>query len=95
MSSRHLQENAGKRFTDQYNELISSMLSCFDRILLKGSPPLGWGDSMEGFLAQQGLRHLARLKRRGGRPHRGFNPLAKDDLRLFATFFRGAGPFTT
>jgi hypothetical protein len=45
-----------KRFTGQYNELIHGMLSCFDRILFKGYLPLSWGDSMEGFLAQQGLR---------------------------------------
>ena len=40
-----------KRFAHQYNELIT----CFDRILFKGHLPLGLGDSMEGFLAQQGL----------------------------------------
>ena len=45
-----------KRFTQQYNELITGMISCFDRILFKGYLPLGWGDSMEGLLAQQGLR---------------------------------------
>jgi len=32
------------------------MLSCVDRILFKGYLPIGWGNSMEGFLAQQGLR---------------------------------------
>ena len=45
-----------KRFTHQYNELITGMISCFDRILFKGYLPIGWGDAMEGFLAQQGLR---------------------------------------
>lgn len=45
-----------KRFARQYNELMTGMLSCFDRILFKGYLPLGWGDSMEGFLARQGLR---------------------------------------
>ena len=45
-----------KRFARQYSELISGMLSCFDRILFKGYLPIGWGDSMEGFLARQGLR---------------------------------------
>lgn len=45
-----------QRFAHQYNELITGMISCFDRILFKGHLPLGLGDSMEGFLAQQGLR---------------------------------------
>ena len=45
-----------KRFTRQYNELITGMISRFDRILFKGYLPIGWGDAMEGFLAQQGLR---------------------------------------
>ena len=39
--------------------------------------------------AMRGLQHLARSKRRGGHPHRGFNPVAEDDLRLFAAIFRG------
>jgi len=45
-----------KRFINQYNKLVTGMISCFDRILFKGYLPLGWGDSMEGFLACQGLR---------------------------------------
>ena len=39
--------------------------------------------------AMCGLRHLARSKRRGGRSYRGFNPVAEDDLQLFAAIFRG------
>ena len=39
--------------------------------------------------AMRELRHLARSKRRNGRPHRGFNPLAEEDLRLFTAIFRG------
>lgn len=45
-----------KRFVNQYSELVTGMISCFDRILFKGYLPLGWGDSMEGLLARQGLR---------------------------------------
>jgi hypothetical protein len=56
LSSRHRKENAVKRFAHQYNELITGMISCFDRILFKGYLPIGWGDAMEGFLGQQGLR---------------------------------------
>lgn len=56
LSSSQHQENAVERFARQYNELITGMLSCFDRILFKGYLPLGWGDAMEGFLARQGLR---------------------------------------
>ncbi len=44
-----------KRFINQYNELFTGMISCFDRILFKGYLPL-WGDGMEAFLANQGLR---------------------------------------
>ena len=43
-------------FAVEYGGLITGMLFCFDRILFKGCLPLGWGDSMEGLLAQQGLR---------------------------------------
>jgi len=39
--------------------------------------------------AMRDLQHLARSKRRKGRPYRGFNPAAKDDLRVFAAIFRG------
>ncbi len=45
-----------KRFAQQYSELITGMISCFDRILFKGYLPIGWGDAMKGFLGQQGLR---------------------------------------
>ena len=44
-----------KRFINQYNELFTGMLSCFDGILFKGYIPL-WGDGMEAFLTNQGLR---------------------------------------
>jgi len=39
--------------------------------------------------AMRTLRQLGRSKRRRGRPHRGFNPIAEEDLRLFAAIFRG------
>lgn len=45
-----------ERFTRQYSKLITGVISCFDRILFKGYLPIGWGDSMEGFLMRQGLR---------------------------------------
>lgn len=45
-----------KRFVRQYNEKITGVISCFDRVLFKGYLPLGWGDAMEKFLACQGLR---------------------------------------
>jgi len=48
--------NALKRLILQYSERITGVISCFDRILFKGYLPLGWGDAMEGFLAQQGLK---------------------------------------
>ena len=42
LSSSHYKENAMKRFINQYNELVTGMLSCFDRILFKGYlPPVG------------------------------------------------------
>jgi hypothetical protein len=39
--------------------------------------------------AMRNLRQLARSKRRNGRPYRGFNPLAEQDLHLFAVLLRG------
>ena len=54
LSSRHRKENAVKRFAHQYNELITGMISCFDRIVFKGCLPIGRGDAVEGFLGQQG-----------------------------------------
>ena len=45
-----------KRFVRQYSERITGVISCFDRVLFRGYLPLGWGDAMEGFLGQQGLR---------------------------------------
>lgn len=44
-----------KKFTSQFNEKISGVISCFDRMLFKGYLPLGWPGAMEGFLARQGL----------------------------------------
>ena len=39
--------------------------------------------------AMRDLQRLACSRRQNGRPHRGFNPLAKDDLDLFAAILRG------
>eukprot|EP00913_Durusdinium_trenchii_P010890 g10219.t1 len=48
-------ENAVKKFINQFNEKISGVISCFDRMLFKGYLPLGWSGAMERLLAQQGL----------------------------------------
>ena len=45
-----------KKFIQQFNEKISGVISCFDRMLFKGYLPLGWPGAMEGLLARQGLR---------------------------------------
>ena len=45
-----------KKFIQQFNEKISGVISCFDRMLFKGYLPLGWPGAMEGVLARQGLR---------------------------------------
>ncbi|MFQ5503109.1 MAG: hypothetical protein ACE5EQ_12570 [Phycisphaerae bacterium] len=39
--------------------------------------------------AKQDIQRLARPVRRDGRSHRGFNPAARDDVRLFAAAMRG------
>ncbi len=62
-----------KKFIQQFNEKISGVISCFDRMLFKGYLPLGWPGAMEGLLARQGLRimefkpfvmkHSERIKR--------------------------------
>ena len=44
-----------KRFVRQYSQLITGVISCFDRLLFKGYLPLGWPDAMEGLLGRQGL----------------------------------------
>jgi hypothetical protein len=55
LSHRHLQENALKKFINQFNEKISGVISCFDRMLFKGYLPLGWSGAMERLLAREGL----------------------------------------
>jgi len=55
LSHRHLQENALKKFINQFNEKISGVISCFDRMLFKGHLPLGWPDAMERLLARERL----------------------------------------
>ncbi len=47
--------NAVNDFVDQYNEKISGVVSCFDRVLFKGYLPLGFGDAMERFMGNQGF----------------------------------------
>ncbi len=44
-----------KKFIRQYNDRISGVISCFDRILFKGYLPIGWADAMERLLMRQGL----------------------------------------
>ena len=56
LSHRHLQENAVKKFLNQFNEKISGAISCFDRMLFKGYLPLGWPGAMERLLAREKLR---------------------------------------
>lgn len=56
LSHRHLQENAVKKFLNHFNDRITGVISCFDRMLFKGYLPLGWPGAMEGLLARQGLK---------------------------------------
>lgn len=42
-------------FVSQYNERITGVLSCFDRVVFKGYLPLGWPGAMEQLLSRQGL----------------------------------------
>jgi hypothetical protein len=56
LSNRHLQENAVKKFIDQFTSRINGVISCFDRILFKGYLPLGWPGAMEGLLARERLK---------------------------------------
>ena len=43
-----------QKFIEKYNGQMSGVLSCFDRVLFKGSLPLGWPDAMEALLGRQG-----------------------------------------
>jgi len=49
------EENAVEKFIRQFNDRISGVISCFDRILFKGYLPIGWADAMERLLMRQGL----------------------------------------
>ena len=42
-------------FVEKYNDRVTGVISCFDRILFKGYLPIGWSDAMEGLLSRQGL----------------------------------------
>ena len=44
-----------EKFIREYNDRISGVISCFDRILFKGYLPIGWADAMERLLMRQGL----------------------------------------
>ena len=44
-----------KSFLNQFNEKITGVISCFDRILFKGYLPLGWPRAMEGLLFRQDI----------------------------------------
>jgi hypothetical protein len=48
-------ENAMRNFTDKHTGKISGTIACFDRIIFKGYLPISWAESMEGFMASQGL----------------------------------------
>ncbi len=56
LSGNHREQNAVEKFISQFNDRISAVISCFDRMLFKGYLPLGWGDARERLLALQGLR---------------------------------------
>lgn len=42
-------------FISKHRDKIHATLSCFDRLIFKGHLPINYSDSMEGFLAQQGI----------------------------------------
>lgn len=42
-------------FEQKYNDRITGVISCFDRMLFKGYLPIGWSDAMEALLSRQGL----------------------------------------
>ena len=42
-------------FISKHTDKIHATLSCFDRLIFKGHLPFNYAESMEGFLAQQGI----------------------------------------
>ena len=44
-----------KSFLEKYNDRITGVISCFDRMVFKGYLPIGWADAMESLLGRQGL----------------------------------------
>lgn len=50
----NVRRNAVKDLVDQYNEKVSGVVSCFDRVLFKGYLPLRFGTAMERFMGNQG-----------------------------------------
>lgn len=56
LSTNHQGENAVvKSFLEQFNDKITGVISCFDRILFKGYLPLGWPKAMEGLLFRKDI----------------------------------------
>jgi hypothetical protein len=57
LSRDHSQsENAAvDSFLQKYNDRVTGVISCFDRMLFKGYLPIGWADAMEALLYRQGL----------------------------------------
>jgi hypothetical protein len=49
-------ENAVNSFVQQHADKITGILSCFDRLILKGYLPFSYPLSMEGFLDQRHIR---------------------------------------
>ena len=43
-----------QKFIEKYRSQMTGVLSCFDRVLFKGSLPLGWPDAREALLGRQG-----------------------------------------
>jgi len=56
-------ENAVDSFVHRHADKITGILSCFDRVILKGYLPISYPLSMEGFLGQRGtlLRDFPKL----------------------------------
>ena len=44
-----------QKFIVKHQDKITSVLSCFDRVLFKGYLPLGYPQGMENFLNAKGL----------------------------------------